>query len=126
MPRVHRDFLSQIELLSNVRDYALRRTTPVEIREAYNKAVTAVVGVRDIHIRIVSRYITMPSRSPPASYIMRKEAVNLATAPTKDPKIGRDREPEREQLQGTGGTDLIPFLKRTRDETRETFLRLDN
>ncbi|KAI1616985.1 indoleamine 2,3-dioxygenase [Exophiala viscosa] len=118
MPRIHREFLSQIENLSNIKDYMSRPTTSDDVREAYNEAVAALVNMRDIHIRIVTRYIIMPSRSPPAHYIVLEKTLNLATASSTS------QEPEnsgceKKQLQGTGGTDLIPFLKRTRDETRD-------
>ncbi|KAK4942099.1 hypothetical protein LTR10_018135 [Elasticomyces elasticus] len=118
MPGVHRDFLSQVEQLSNIKEYMGRQTTSDEVRDAYNQAVTALVNLRDIHIRIVTRYIIMPSRSPPAPHIAQKKTLNLATASSRRPEKGNTG-CEKERLQGTGGTDLIPFLKRTRDETRD-------
>ncbi|KAK6369706.1 hypothetical protein LTS17_009156 [Exophiala oligosperma] len=129
MPRAHRDFLSEVEHMSNIRDYVRRSTTPVEVREAYNEAVAAVVAVRDVHIRIVSRYIIMPSRSPPARYIKKqKGAVNLASASSKCCQSGGSGGSgggrDDIQLYGTGGTELIPFLKRTRDETRDTVVEV--
>ena len=118
MPQIHRNFLSQVEQLSNIKDYISRPTTSAGVREAYNQTVAALVSLRDIHIRIVTRYIIMPSRSPPAPYVVQQKTLNLATASSTSLETANPG-CEKKQLQGTGGTDLIPFLKRTRDETRD-------
>lgn len=120
MPRAHRDFLSHVDQMSNIRDYVLRPTTPAEVREAFNEAVAAVVAMRDVHIRIVSRYIITPSTRPPAPYIKQRNAVNLASASSKCHDGYEQKSGGRDKLHGTGGTELIPFLKKTRDETRDT------
>ncbi|KIW67626.1 hypothetical protein PV04_06863 [Phialophora macrospora] len=128
MPRPHREFLSAVEQSSNTRDYVLTSAagSSVELVAAYNDAVAALANLRNLHIQIVARYIVMPSRSPPAPYIVTRKGKNLATAcsekPAKDTngKVSRTR-----QLHGTGGTSVMPFLKRTRDQTARTTIPTD-
>ncbi|KEF52653.1 indoleamine 2,3-dioxygenase [Exophiala aquamarina CBS 119918] len=116
MPRGHREFLAYMTKKSNIREYASNASTSPTIRNAYNKAVEALVAFRNIHIQIVAGYIIAPSRAPGASYIVQNRTLNLATASTRGQETSTN---EKQQLAGTGGTMLIPFLKRTRDETGE-------
>ncbi|EXJ59023.1 hypothetical protein A1O7_06454 [Cladophialophora yegresii CBS 114405] len=130
MPRPHREFLSALEQSSNVRDYVLTYATApaasTELVAAYNDAVAALANLRNIHIQIVARYIVMPSRSPPAPYIVSRKGKNLATACSKNPAEDADGNTSvTRQLHGTGGTSVMPFLKRTRDETAGTTIPTD-
>ncbi|EXJ71328.1 indoleamine 2,3-dioxygenase [Cladophialophora psammophila CBS 110553] len=126
MPRPHRKFLARVARMRNLREYISRTTTSTELQAAYNGAVTAVVRLRNSHIQIVARYIVMPSRSPPAQYIVQRKGANLATACSTQQHAGEMDEDASvtRQLHGTGGTSVMPFLKRTRDETREAMMRV--
>ena len=124
MPRPHREFIAHVEQSSNLRAYISGDNASPELLAAYNDAVAALARVRDIHIQIVARYIVMPARSPPAPYIISLKGQNLAVACSKGKTLqereangGADTSTTR-QLHGTGGTSVMPFLKRTRDETR--------
>lgn len=82
------------------------------VRTAYNNLVLSLTSFRDKHIQLVSRYIVMAS-SASTSASMAK----TAQAQTSD--VAPDvKERNRVGFVGTGGTDLIPFLKKTRDTTR--------
>jgi indoleamine 2,3-dioxygenase len=108
MPGPHRDFLTHMESVGNIRDYV--KVSPCEeVVDAYNLAVARLAAFRDIHIGIVTRYIIIPSRKVvPAP---QNGGINIAVASTNK---------ESEGLSGTGGTVLIPFLKQSRDETRDS------
>ncbi|ETI22009.1 hypothetical protein G647_06079 [Cladophialophora carrionii CBS 160.54] len=128
MPKPHRELLSAVEQSSNVRDYVLTNAAPhlVELVAAYNDAVAALASLRNIHIQIVARYIVMPSRSPPAPYIASRKGKNLATACSKKSVEEADGNTSMtRQLHGTGGTSVMPFLKKTRDETARTTIPAD-
>jgi indoleamine 2,3-dioxygenase len=111
MPGPHRDFLNHISTLpeSSIREYAINSTVP-EVVEAFNFAVAELARFRDIHIGLITKYIIIPSKqySPTGN-----PGLNLAVASAKGVKEGK------EKLHGTGGTDLLPFLKQSRDETKE-------
>lgn len=108
MPGQHANFLKHIESIANIRAYA-ETTNEVEVTEAYNTAVEELRKFRDIHIEIVTRYIIIPSKqhSPNAN-----AGLNLAVASSETTST--------KELHGTGGTQLLPFLKQSRDETGDT------
>jgi indoleamine 2,3-dioxygenase len=114
MPGPHRRFLAYVEENTKVRAYCISEEASEGVKAAYNETVEALSKFRDIHIQIVTRYIITPSRSPPAAHVLRKEAVGLAAASRRASSEGG----KVPQLYGTGGTDLLPFLKQTRDETK--------
>lgn len=106
MPGSHRSFLQHIESVANIRDYINTSACTDELTAAYNLAVSRLAAFRDIHIQIVTRYIILPSRKAPPT---EASGLNLAVASTNKKSA--------DGLSGTGGTELIPFLKQSRDET---------
>lgn len=111
MPAGHRHFLEHIETVANIREYVQKSASGEEVAAAYNLAVSRLGSLRDIHLRIVARYIIGPSRKPTNAATA---GLNLAVASTKQKSL--------EGLPGTGGTELMPFLKQVRDETKDTAL----
>ena len=107
MPRHHRAFLNH---LSNsprpLRDFILAKAQESpegeKLLQAYNAAVQELKVFRDKHMIIVALYIIGPARRKAAG--------------TRDPGA------EKEELKGTGGTDLVKFLKGVRDQTRGAIL----
>ena len=98
MPGPHRQFLEDLSRVSNLRDFISSYPDSIEgeeLREAYDACLAGIRRFRDIHIQIVSRYILIPSQ---------KTTV---------------RKPNPGAETGTGGTQLIPFLKQAREETME-------
>lgn len=116
MPGGHSKFLAYMESIVNIRPYVLKHPAP-EVTEAYNHAVNELSSFRDVHIQIVTRYVLNPAMQKKQTEEMKTSAgagLNLAVASSNsDGKKG---------LQGTGGTELLPFLKQGRDETRATAL----
>ncbi|KAE8380300.1 Indoleamine 2,3-dioxygenase [Aspergillus bertholletiae] len=116
MPGPHRRFLEMLTTASNVRAYALSHMANSPVRDAFNTAVMSLGVFRDSHIQMVTRYIIMVAKAkPPTDGPMQ---VNLATSTTTQMQ-GRSERLTR-GIHGTGGTDLIPFLKQTRDTTKAT------
>lgn len=109
MPGPHRKFLQHMESIANIREYVSTSASGPEVMEAYNSAVASLANFRTIHIQIVTRYIILPSRKNAANP---SGGLNLAVASTKGTS--------EKQLHGTGGTELIPFLRQGRDETQDT------
>ena len=75
-----------------------------ELRKAYNKTVMALKRFRDAHMIIAALYIIGPARRA------------RATGSPETKAAGRWREP----IKGTGGTELVAFLKDTRTRTLNT------
>ncbi|KAL3419501.1 indoleamine 2,3-dioxygenase [Phlyctema vagabunda] len=116
MPGYHSKFLSHMESIANIRPYALNNTSP-EVTAAYNMAVARLSSFRDVHIQIVTRYILNPSRiKNEESKTSASAGLNLAVASSNSATT--------KGLHGTGGTELLPFLKQSRDETRATGLEV--
>lgn len=119
MPGPHARFLIHVARMGSIRELTLlppKTDEQVHLRAAYTAAIDALTDFRNKHIRIVTRYIVVPSRTPrPASLGQQVEGrKNLATL---------SGEAERtEDLTGTGGTALMPFLKQSRDETKRAGL----
>ncbi|KAL4874421.1 Indoleamine 2,3-dioxygenase [Aspergillus karnatakaensis] len=97
MPGPHKDFLERMSDISNIRGYAMGENDDSELRLAYNKAISRLRAFRDEHIRIVARYIFIPA--------------------------GRNGTADRvrclqDSQRGTGGTDIMQFLRMTRNTTK--------
>ncbi|TFK36759.1 Indoleamine 2,3-dioxygenase [Crucibulum laeve] len=103
MPRNHRLFLDH--LASNPRPLRtfVMETGNADLLEAYNLAVLALKEFRDAHMVIATLYILGPARRA-------AKAANEYDHSSQDP------------LKGTGGTNLVKFLKDTRNRTKETLL----
>lgn len=116
MPGPHARFLNDIEAIANIRPYVESHPDNAELVAAYNEALARLSGFRDKHIAIVTRYIIIPSRTAaPGQNSGRK---NLATATTKMASHASSAQ----ELVGTGGTKLVPFLRISRDETGEAVI----
>ncbi|KAG9224517.1 hypothetical protein PLEOSDRAFT_1097688 [Pleurotus ostreatus PC15] len=101
MPRHHRAFL--IHLASTprpLRDFVMAKEDAA-LLAAYNTAVTSLKEFRDSHMIIATLYIISPARRA-----------------AKAAKVTEEEKP----LKGTGGTDLVKFLKDTRDRTKDSVI----
>ncbi|KAG9254791.1 Indoleamine 2,3-dioxygenase [Emericellopsis atlantica] len=108
MPGPHARFLVHVSRMGSIRELALLPpSTPGQhrLRAAYTAATEALAEFRNKHIQIVTRYIVLPSRQSTSNGARRNLASSSSTQKTT------------QELTGTGGTALIPFLKQSRDET---------
>ncbi|KIJ52348.1 hypothetical protein M422DRAFT_25967 [Sphaerobolus stellatus SS14] len=110
MPRHHRAFLNHLKAsqrpLRNIVEAEPstaseeEREVRKELRTSYNESVTALKKFRDAHIKIATLYIINQARK-------------------SQPLLGEDPP----VAKGTGGTDLVPFLKGVRDKTASAVLK---
>jgi indoleamine 2,3-dioxygenase len=122
MPRHHRAFLRHLA----ASPYPLRALVETSteggkepaLREAYNAAVRALKGFRDAHMRIVALYIIQPARRAQAAAV----AAASGAARAQDEKGRWLQEEQGAPLKGTGGTELVRFLKGVRDRTASAVL----
>lgn len=104
MPREHREFLSHLSRVSNIRDYVQTKQDK-ELTLAYDACLAMLKSFRDKHIQIVTRYIILQAHKKTSS-----SQSNVL-------RSGLSKSHGKKELKGTGGTALIPFLKQCRDET---------
>lgn len=99
MPGPHRRFLELIARISNIQSFVLAQEADSDIRISYNKTVSMLAQVRQIHINMATRYITIPATRQRHTYC-------------------QENHEEAETFRGTGGTEFLPFLKDIRDDTK--------
>lgn len=104
MPREHRQFLSHLARVSNIRDY-VRTKKDKDLTLAYDACLAMLKSFRDKHIQIVTRYIILQAHKKDSS------------SKSKVLRSGLSKSQGKKDQKGTGGTALIPFLKQCRDET---------
>lgn len=115
MPGPHRRFLEHITSIANIRSYVHHQVSDNAVIDAFNIAVQSLAAFRDRHIVLITKYVVIPSRKPLGE--VQPTRLNLAISSTL---IQSSEAGKSVGLKGTGGTNLIPFLKQSRDETRET------
>lgn len=96
----HAALLESMAAHNHLRPYATSAATDPAVRRAYEEAVASLILFRDAHIRIVTRYVLAPARRGKNSSGSGNTAESL------------------DDLKGTGGTNLMQFLKQSREETR--------
>ncbi|KAE8401872.1 Indoleamine 2,3-dioxygenase [Aspergillus pseudonomiae] len=115
MPGPHRRFLADISRVARVREYVhARRGSHPDLAAGYESCLQMLNRLRAKHLRIVSDYIIKEARRGSVDGSHNSGAVQPAP---------RTKAASRRFL-GTGGTDLIPFLKRTIDESVEPLRKL--
>ncbi|CAG8563578.1 2829_t:CDS:2 [Acaulospora colombiana] len=136
MPGPHRRFLEDLTKVANIRNYITSKVNYGSIRavslldkiedvnnlvQAYNDCLIQMKNFRSKHLQIVSAYIVIQEnrKSSHVKSILplnedfgaNTEEIQSATKKsTTSIKMLRS-------IKGTGGTNLIPFLKQMRDET---------
>jgi indoleamine 2,3-dioxygenase len=139
MPRHHRNFLRHLGAAPRPLRVAVACMGDAALTEAYNAAVDALRRFRDAHLRIVALYIVGPSHrgahhtsvtaSAPRAQVTTEAVADEVCAGEKSIGIetgigtgtGEVTVAPR-LLRGTGGTDLIKFLKGVRDHSSEARL----
>jgi indoleamine 2,3-dioxygenase len=122
MPGPHAQFLEAVTSSTNIRAFVVSRPLEVSLGEAFNSAIAQLAGFRDKHIKLVT-----PSRNPLKNAAHTHNSGSGTNIATASDKMGREGgqvkaavEAQAPGLYGTGGTQLIPFLQDTRNETRDT------
>lgn len=100
MPRHHRNFLNHLSSNPRPLRSIVESADSPQLLEAYNAAVLSLKELRDAHLIIVTMYIVSPARKA-----------------QKELEAGSNRVEEAGPLKGTGGTELMKFLKDVRNGT---------
>ncbi|KAI5477079.1 indoleamine 2,3-dioxygenase [Pseudohyphozyma bogoriensis] len=132
MPSPHRSFLTHLSTLPRTLPSArsLSSQHPT-LTPAYNTAVQAMKVFRDSHFKLVARFIIGPSRSEPGRESVfwdewEKKRVEKERQEVERKRVEAEaaeaRKESGEGLKGTGGTELVKFLKTCRERTKEAIL----
>lgn len=105
MPPAHQNFLCSLETGPSVREFVLSEDNE-SLRSIYDKCVKAMVSLRNYHLSIVGKYIVGPAS--------RKSGA--------DPACEENSEASN---KGTGGTDVLVFLKTVKNKTESYRLKKD-
>jgi indoleamine 2,3-dioxygenase len=113
MPKNHRMFLDYLKSNPHPLREFVMNAGDEKLLAAYNRAVLSLKNFRDAHMIIATLYILGPARraaklAAAASQATVLESGEAGTVPA--------------QVKGTGGSDLVVFLKETRQRTQETVL----
>jgi indoleamine 2,3-dioxygenase len=124
MPKNQRATLEKFASYSSIREY-VTRSSDKPLKEAFNACIDGFVAFRDAHLNMVARYIILPSkihRKGLTGEILESLKVHVKVDMKADYHLEESdiQSPTDNTVKGTGGTDLIPFLKQTRDETIDT------
>ena len=124
MTQAHQDFLVMLAAHSIRSFVEARSSTHPELVKAYSACVESLKKWRDAHIRIVTQFVIVPARAncganEPGSkgYSQRFACGFDFDAKGRIIDVGLRAKGERMPVRGTGGTSLIPLLKRYRDNT---------
>ncbi|KAG5645091.1 hypothetical protein DXG03_006905 [Asterophora parasitica] len=108
MPRHHRTFLNHLSANPRPLRAFVEGSKDAGLQEAYNAAVLALKAFRDAHMIIVALYIIGPSRRPAPAF---------AASAVSAERLDIQKDYHVDTLKGTGGTELVNFLKDVRDRT---------
>lgn len=122
MPGAHARFLQDVARVANLRAFVDEHRYDRSLSLAFDACLAMLSAFRDRHIQMVSRYIVVKSKTSKhddrTEEMHKSKRVNLAHRPKETSKDG-DKD-GKQDLKGTGGTSLIPFLRQARDETGES------
>lgn len=133
MPSHHRSFLNHLSRLHvpsvtnrnpipSVRELAVRHP---EVEEAYDQAVGSMKRFRDAHMKLVTVFIIAIARKEPSQDSIFWDEWNKKRLEGVEQRAELERQKEVEQgekLVGTGGTELVSFLKTCRERTVEAYV----
>lgn len=103
MPPAHQNFLRSLESGPSVREFVLSEGND-SLQAAYNDCVKAMVSLRSYHLQIVTKYIVIPAHQ-------------------QSMKNQTPEELSEKENKGTGGTDVMQFLKSVRRTTEIALLK---
>lgn len=130
MPMHHRSFLLHLSSLSVPSSSnphplpplrSLAQSNVCEIGDSFNEAVASMKRFRDYHMKIATRFIISQARREPS----RKSVFWTEWNEKRVKKAEEDangREQREEKHTGTGGTELVTFLKGCRERTVEAHI----
>ena len=117
MPHGHARFIEHVTEHANIRSFVLSQQSNFELRTAYDATVASLTEFRSKHIQLIARYIVVPSKLASTGCLKSTESLLRASSGSVF------QASPSQTLVGTGGTQLVPFLRQARDETAAASIR---
>lgn len=111
MPPAHRRLVEDISVQASLKTFVQQRASE-ELSQAFQNCVRRLLALRNYHITVVSRFITIPAAR--ARHMREQTFAAEEEIISKAPAVLEER--------GTGGSSIMMFLKQVRRETRDAFL----
>ncbi|KAM9822843.1 indoleamine 2,3-dioxygenase 1 isoform 2-T2 [Syngnathus typhle] len=108
----HKQLIRDISLQPSLRTF-VQQHADQQLTEAFQECISKLLALRNYHITVVTRFITIPAAKARQLRNQSKEAEALETV---------SMAPVALEERGTGGTGIMSFLKTVRNETRDTLL----
>lgn len=111
MPPAHKQLIQDISLQPSLKSFVHQQDSE-RLNQAFQHCVTKLLALRNYHINIVSRFITVPAA----------RARQLRNQGQHSEGEMISRAPTALEERGTGGSGIMIFLKTVRDQTKDAFL----
>lgn len=111
MPPAHRKLIEDISVQPSLKAFVQQRASG-ELTHAFQNCVRKLLALRNYHITVVSRFITIPAA--------RARQIGDQTFEVEEQIISKA--PAVLEERGTGGSSIMMFLKNVRSETKDAFL----
>ncbi|KPP61831.1 hypothetical protein Z043_120027, partial [Scleropages formosus] len=111
MPPTHKQLIHDISRSISLRGY-VQKEASVPLTEAYGRCVSQLLALRNYHINVVGRFITVPAARARQLCGQGQHAEERALA----------KAPTALENRGTGGSGIMSFLKTVRDRTQEAHM----
>lgn len=86
-----------------------------DLAEAYDASIDALTRLRQVHTNVVYEYIILPSKKA-SGHQQQQDSSQQRDSRTSTTSSG-DAEAREAALKGTGGTNLVSFLRSTKQRT---------
>lgn len=111
MPPEHKQLIQDISSQPSLKNFVQQQDSE-RLNQAFQHCVTKLLHLRNYHINVVSRFITVPAA--------RARQLRDRSQDTEGEMISRA--PTALEERGTGGSGIMTFLKTVRDQTKDAFL----
>ena len=120
MPGKHKEFIAYVK--RNIRiDQTVKKCDNAKMTNIFNDCLKKLEQFRQIHMGIVYKYIIRMAKKDAAKEKDEEKEKDEDKDKEKDKDEDKEKEKEKKE-KGTGGTDLIPFLRGSIKETNQANL----
>lgn len=110
MPPAHKQMIQDISIQPPLRNF-VQQQHDEQLNQAFQLCVTKLIELRNYHINVVSRFITVPAARARQLRVQNEHTEDMVS-----------KAPTALEERGTGGSSIMGFLKAVRDKTKQVLL----